>query len=72
MAEAKKKGFLALAEAFTIMAKYNDKPYAVCAEHDIIYAQAFSKDLSSDDKERLEELGWHEDEEFDSCMAMFT
>ncbi len=70
MAEAK-KGFLALAEAFTIMAKYSDEPFVTCAEHDIIYAHAPSKDLSSDDRKRLEELGWHEEEEH-NCMATFT
>lgn len=47
MSEAK-KGFSALAEAFT--------------EPD---------SLSIDDRERLDELGWHESEEF-NCMAMFT
>lgn len=33
------KGFLGLAEAFTILAKYNDGSYVTDAEHDILYAR---------------------------------
>jgi len=70
MPEAK-KGFLALAEAFTILAKYSDEGYTLGAEHDIIYTPVQPGSLSPDDRGRLDELGWHESEEF-NCMAMFT
>lgn len=65
------KNFQALAEAFTILAKYSDKSNALSAEHDVIYAQTKPDGLSDDDRKRLGELGWREDEEFD-CMAMIT
>ena len=60
-----------LIEAFTILDKSNGMKYGLCAEHDVILTQIALKDLSDDDKNKLKELGWHENEEFD-CIAMFT
>lgn len=63
------RGFLGLAEAFTILAKYNGGAYVINAEFDIIYAQVDADKVTDEDKNNLNELGWHVD---DGCMAMFT
>lgn len=61
-----------LAEAFSIFAKYEpDAAYEVAAEHDVIYAGRASDRYSIDDKQRLEELGWHYDESLE-CYYYFT
>jgi len=50
--------FNEFAEAFAIFDKYSKDEFAVCAEHDEIFAHLDSETVSEDDKERLEELGW--------------
>lgn len=71
MATTPTRGFLSLAEAFTILAKYNDGAYVIDAEHDIIYTQVDADKVTDEDMIRLDELGWHVDSE-NNCMAMFT
>lgn len=53
--------YAAWIEAFTIFAKYSEGDDHIAAEHDIIYA--CDKEVSQEDKERLEVLGWYWDEE---------
>jgi len=65
------KGFLGLAEAFVILAKYNGGSYVTEAEHDILYAQVDADKVTDEDKKKLDELGWHVDSE-NGCMALFT
>ena len=61
------RNYKSWAEAFTIFAKYDDKPYGeVAAEHDEIYAGPDPQDVSDEDLARLEVLGWHADEETQS------
>ncbi len=69
--DAPKKSFLALAEAFTILAKYNDEPYRLSGEHEIVYVLIDPNELTDGDKHRLDELGLFVDEDCE-CMAMFT
>lgn len=71
MATIPTEGFLGLAEAFTILAKYNDESYVTDAEHDILYAQVDADKVTDEDMKKLDELGWHVDSEY-GCMAMFT
>jgi len=52
---------LDLAEAFTILAKYNDKECVLNINHHVIYIQINPKKLTNDDMERLKELGWKKD-----------
>jgi len=47
------------AEAFAIFAKYGDDDFAVCAEHDEIFAGPDPKIVSKEDNNKLKELGWH-------------
>jgi hypothetical protein len=53
-----------LCEAFEIFMKYNPDQWLEGAEHDVIYGPAeYDIDgLTALDKERLEKLGWHLDE----------
>ena len=51
--------FAEYAEAFTIFAKYSDEKFAVCAEHDEIFAHVDPEMVSDEDKKRLKELGWN-------------
>ena len=50
-----------VAEGLIILSKYNNSD--VCAEHDIIYAGPYDPEekISQEDRERLDELGWHID-----------
>ncbi len=65
------KGFLGLAEAFAIFAKYNDTSYVLRTEHDIIYARVNPDELSDNDKKKLKSLGWHKDNDV-RRMFIFT
>lgn len=51
-----------------IIAKYEkEDPCGVSAEHDIIYAGwTVSDKLSQEDRDQLEQLGWHWDSSIDS------
>ena len=51
-------------EAFTIFSKYDAPPMDIAAEHDIIYGPIVKADISDEDKDRLEALGWHIDDDF--------
>ena len=60
-----------LIEGLTILEKYGGDDDCA-AEHDIIYAGSTPADkMSKEDAKRLDELGWHWDDEFD-CWARFT
>ena len=63
-----KGGFMAMAQACTIMAKYNNGGWPFGAEHDVIYASVNPEDLSAEDKALLKNLGWEEDDEGWMCM----
>lgn len=54
--------FKALAEAFTIFAKYEEGEYKTKADHDTIYSGPEPEKVSEEDKKRLEELGWEPSE----------
>jgi hypothetical protein len=61
------------AESFTIFDKYTDpdKPFGdVSAEHDEIYAGPDPEDVSIEDKERLDTLGWQEEDKY-GCFSYF-
>jgi len=47
--------------AFLIFGKYSDSGF-VYAEHDEVYAGPDASVVSDEDKQKLEELGWHVDE----------
>lgn len=59
-------------EAFQIFAKYMPEGewFEVAAEHDEIYAGPNPETVTSEDKARLEELGWHDFEE--ECFQRFV
>lgn len=60
------------AEAFTIMEKYNEGNIAsIAVEHDIIYAGHNLSGITEEDLERLEELGWEEDNDLE-CFYHFV
>lgn len=60
----------AVVEGLTILMKHG--AVNVDAQHDELFAgPGIDGELSEDEKKRLEELGWHFDEEFD-CWAKFT
>lgn len=53
-----------LIEALNIFAKYKDVHYPTHCEHDVLYISAVARDeVSKDDVERLEQLGflWSDD-----------
>jgi len=56
-----------LIEGFNILIKYSDKG-DVCAEHDVIYASSEIEEntMSMEDVAKMDELGWHWDEDADS------
>ena len=66
------KTWAGLAEAFQIFSKYGKGEYRTQAEHDVIYAGPSPNDVSSEDRKRLKEIGWHEDEEGPGCFGYFT
>lgn len=49
-----------LQEAFKIFDKYTDDDYLLHAEHDEIRVSVNPEDVSEEDKERLDELGFHD------------
>lgn len=59
-----------LAEAMLIFAKYEGVE-GLATEHDVIYAGPDSHDVTPEDMIRLEELGWHVDNDYD-CFGYFT
>ena len=69
--DPKYKTWAGLAEAFEIFSRYDEGKFKTSAEHDVIYAGPNPKDVSTPDVMRLEQLGWHIEEEFD-CFGYFT
>lgn len=60
------------AEAFTIMAKYGKDDHAsIAVEHDIIYVGHDLENMSNEDIDRLEELGWEMDNDLE-CYYHFV
>lgn len=55
--------FKDLSEAFAIFAKYDEGKYKTDAQHDEIFAGPDPKEVSKEDKLRLKELGWNEEDE---------
>lgn len=47
-------------EAFRIFAKYPGSPHGMSARHKEVYAGPNPRDVSAEDKKRLEELGWND------------
>jgi len=48
----------------------NESDFHVRAEHDNIYAGSLEWEMSKEDKKRMEELGWHTDEDVDGWRAL--
>jgi hypothetical protein len=57
-------------EAFGIFARYTHIPH-VAVEHDIIYAGSDPDLVSTEDRERLEQLGWFPAGQF-GCFQKFV
>lgn len=61
-----------LREGLTILEKYCGRDDPCVVGHDIIYAGGVeASKMSDEDAKRIDELGWHWDDEFD-CWARFT
>lgn len=48
-----------LAEAFQIFAKYSDEPYPIDASYEEIKVWVSPEDVTDEEEERLEEIGFH-------------
>jgi len=48
-----------LAEAFKIFAKYSDESYPVCASHEEIKVWVNPEEVTQEDIETLENIGFH-------------
>jgi len=61
-----------LIEVLTILLKYGDKSYPTHCEHDIMYLSCavHPDEVSQEDKDRLNDLGFFVNEEFD-CFSSF-
>lgn len=58
------------AEGIAIIAKHLDASgYDVAAAHDQVFFGAFDLDMPAEDRARLLELGWFEDEDSWSCFV---
>ena len=56
--------FSQVVEGLQILAKYEDgNEHTVTAEHDIIWAGRISPSLTEEEKKKLNDLGWHYDED---------
>lgn len=64
--------FKELAEAFTIFAKYSDEDYQIGGEHDVLYVYVNPNEVSKEDLERLEALGFEADFEDLENFHYFT
>lgn len=64
-------------EGMQILMKYQepDDIFGVSAEHDVLYCgpslSELEGKLTDEEKQKLDDLGWHEDSEGD-CWACFT
>ena len=47
-----------LLEAFTLFAKYTDDAHQTCCEHDVLYVLVDPAEVSSEDRVRLDALGF--------------
>lgn len=56
-------------EGMQIIAKHTKDQYCVQGEHDQIYCGEFDLPLSEEEKKRMSELGWFEDNESWSCYT---
>ncbi len=59
-----------LIEALQIFAKYTETKYPTHCEHDVLHVLVDPENVSDEDKNRLEELGFINDEEFE-CFASY-
>ena len=48
-------------EGLNILSKYDD--FSISAEHDIVYSSVPCDAVSEEDKKKLEELHWHDEED---------
>ena len=77
MGEQNTDSFAAYAEAFQIMAKYDQGGDVLHCEHDVLYAGSsddaggFADRVSWEDLARLAALGWHVNGEY-NCMFRFV
>lgn len=59
-----------LIEALTIFAKYKDVNYPTHCEHDVLMIAAVTEDeVSSEDKQKLDDLGFHWSKETDCWIS---
>ena len=66
------KGFQGLIEACQIFSKYSDSKTPTHCEHDVLYITCVRPDdVSEEDMERLEELGFLPDREDLDCFMSF-
>ena len=57
-----------LLEGLKIIEKY-DLDFCACAEHDIIYAGGGDLPITTEDKIKLDELGWFTSEDSWACFT---
>jgi len=58
-----------LIEAFNIFRKYGNPEFPTHCEHDVMYVAIEYDKVSNDDKKKLDELGFFEDEDNDKFMS---
>jgi len=58
-----------LIEALTILRKYGNPEWPTSCDHDVLRVNIDPGKVSEEDKERLDELGFIEDEEFGVFMS---
>lgn len=56
-------------EGLQIIAKYENAPYVLRADHDQIWVSSLDKGMTEEDKKRVLSLGWEEDEDVDGWLA---
>lgn len=47
-------------EGLQILSKYQDNEHFISADYDCIYVYAADKDISREDLEKLDDMGWHQ------------
>ncbi len=58
-----------LIEALQIFAKYSNEEWPTHCEHDILMISDVQNDISQEDKDKLEKLGFHWSDEFDCWVS---
>ncbi len=61
-----------LIEALQIFAKYKNEAYPTYCEHDVLYIMGITKnEVSKEDQERLDKLGFFYAEKYEGCWMSF-